>query len=100
MLAEYEDVLHREHLFSCCRLNLAERNELLDALLSVSQWTRVYYLWRPNLRDEADNHVLELAIAGQAQFLITRNLKDFSQSQLRFPQFQICLPETFLEQTS
>lgn len=37
LLAEYEDVLNRETLFSGCPLNQNERNELLDALLSVSK---------------------------------------------------------------
>jgi hypothetical protein len=28
----------------------------LDAFLSVCHWQKVYYAWRPNLPDEADNH--------------------------------------------
>lgn len=97
LLTEYEDVLNRTSLFSGSKLNLSERNEVLDALLSVCEWTRIYYLWRPNLRDEADNHLLELAIAGNADFLVTRNLKDFTQAQLLFARPEICLPETLLE---
>jgi predicted nucleic acid-binding protein len=57
---------------------------------------KVYYLWRPNLLDEGDNHVIELAIAGNASYLATRNLKDFRQSQLKFPQLQIKTPEMIL----
>lgn len=98
LLAEYEDVLNRDALFSGCRLNREERNEVLDALLSVSQWTPVYYLWRPNLRDEGGNHLLELAVAGHADCLITRNLKDFAVMQLRFEHLSVMQPETFLEQ--
>lgn len=98
LFTEYEDVINRDDIFLNCRLNRHERNELLNALLSVCQWTPIYYLWRPNLRDEGDNHLLELAIAGNARYLITRNLKDFSHAQLLFPHLTICLPETFLEQ--
>lgn len=97
LLAEYEDVIAREDVFSGCRLNLAERNRVLDALLSVAEWTRIYYLWRPNLADEGDNHLLELAVAGRARYLVTRNLKDFRQPQLLFPELEICIPETLLE---
>lgn len=97
LLAEYEDVVNRNDVFKGCRLNQDERNELLDALLSVSEWTQIYYLWRPNLQDEADNHVLELTVAGQADYLLTRNLKDFGRAELMFPHIQICTPETFLE---
>ena len=31
------------------------------------RWTRIYFLWRPNLRDESDNHLVELAVAGGAE---------------------------------
>jgi predicted nucleic acid-binding protein len=36
----------------------------------------VYHAWRPNLPDEADNHLLELAVAAQADAIVTRNLRD------------------------
>ncbi|MDD5028207.1 MAG: PIN domain-containing protein [Rhodoferax sp.] len=44
--------------------------------------TEIYYLWRPNLRDEADNHVLELAVAAGAQAIIT-NEEGVRCAQLR-----------------
>lgn len=100
LLAEYEDVVNRDDVFADSPLNKAERNELLDALLGACTWTRIYYLWRPNLRDEGDNHILELAVAGQADYLVTRNIKDFSRAQLLFPNLKICLPETLLEELS
>ena len=100
LFSEYEDVMHRDTMFLGCRLNHAERDALLDAFLSVCRWTRVYYLWRPNLRDEADNHVLELAVAGGADYIITYNLRDFMQSEIMFPQLKICTPELFIKETS
>ena len=39
--------------------------------------------------DEGDNYLIELAIAGNAEILVTHNIKDFQQSQLKFPQLQI-----------
>ena len=60
--------------------------------------TRVYYAWRPNLRDESDNHLIELAIAGNARYLVTYNLRDFSHMELNFPELSIRSPETFLEE--
>ena len=65
---EYEDVFGRDDLFKNCKLSGGERNELLDIFFSCCEWTRVYYLWRPNLPDEADNHLVELAVAGGASF--------------------------------
>ena len=41
-------------LFRHSRLDAAEREELLDIFLSVCCWTKIYYGWRPNLRDEDD----------------------------------------------
>jgi putative PIN family toxin of toxin-antitoxin system len=98
LLAEYEDVLGRKALFSGCRLNPDERDELLDVFLSVCQWTRIYFGWRPNLPDEGDNHLVELAIAGGAEFVVTRNLRDFSRMELRFPALKILAPEAFLQE--
>ena len=98
LLAEYEDVQSRTELFRNSRLNSVERDELLDIFLSCCQWTRIYYAWRPNLRDEADNHVLELAIAGNARYLITHNLRDFQSMELKFPEIRICSPESFFKE--
>ena len=58
LFAEYEDVCARENLFAGRSLSSHERAELLDAFLSVCLWVPIYYLWRPNLRDEADNNVI------------------------------------------
>jgi len=39
-------------------------------------WTEVFFLWRPNLRDEADNCIIETAVAGGARMIVTRNVRD------------------------
>ncbi len=101
LVAEYEDVLGRSALFSSCRLTPAERAELLDIFLARTQWVRVYFGWRPNLRDEADNYLVELAVAGGAEFIITSNVRDFSGMELNFPGLRILSPVQFLkEQTT
>lgn len=60
LFLECEDLLGRDALYPRSRLNAAERRELFAAFLSVTEWAEVYYSWRPNLKDEADNHLLEL----------------------------------------
>lgn len=95
---EYEDVFGRDDLFKNSKLSGGERNELLDVFFSCCEWTRVYYLWRPNLPDEADNHLVELAVAGGADFIVTRNLRHLRNMQLRFPQLRITSPGTFLKE--
>lgn len=98
LFAEYEDVLQRSTLFEGCRLSTTERDELLDIFMSHCSWTRVYYLWRPNLPDEGDNHLIELAVAGGASHVVTKNLRDLQPMELRFPGLQIVLPEDFLKE--
>jgi putative PIN family toxin of toxin-antitoxin system len=98
LLAEYEAVLGRRDLFVDCRLEYTERSELLDAFLSVCRWTSIYYLWRPNLRDEADNHVVELAAAGGASVIITHNLRDFVGEQMEFLNIRVMSPSSFLKE--
>jgi putative PIN family toxin of toxin-antitoxin system len=97
LFAEYEDVLGRASLFKACRLNVKERSELLDIFLSYCQWVKIYYQWRPNLRDEGDNHLIELAVAGRAEYLVSSNLKDLQSGQLKFPQVQFLSPHSFLK---
>ncbi|MFN8996578.1 MAG: putative toxin-antitoxin system toxin component, PIN family [Pseudomonadota bacterium] len=98
LLAEYEDVLARSDLMQSSRLTAAERDELLDIFMARCEWTRVYFGWRPNLPDEADNHLVELAVAGGAQVIVTRNLRDFARAELNFPGLRCLAPGPFLKE--
>ena len=69
---------------------------LFQAFLSVSQWVNIYFLWRPNLSDEADNHLIELALAGNALSIVTNNVKDFQKTELLFPHLSILKPEQII----
>ena len=82
LYAEHEAVLARDALFARCR------------------WTRVYFLWRPNLRDESDNHLVELAVAGGAQAIVTRNKRDFRGAELRFENLAVLTPAECLRRTT
>lgn len=95
LFLEFEDVLNRPTLYRGCPLNAAEREALFQGFISVSQWTSIYYLWRPNLPDEADNHVFELAVAGNAKAVITHNVADF-RGELSFPGISVQTPAQFL----
>ena len=89
LLNEYRDVISREQLFKKARLSEQERGLLLRAFISRCQWQTIFYKWRPNLPDEADNHVMELAIAANATMIVTHNVRDFSRAELKFPQIEI-----------
>lgn len=92
---EYEAVLGRADLMRKCPLTPKDRLALLEAFLSTCEWVRVYYLWRPNLPDEADNHLIELAVAGAADAIITNNTRDMAGGDLHFPETRIVTPKQF-----
>jgi uncharacterized protein len=97
LLAEYEDVLGRDGLFEGCRLSRHEREELLEVLLAQCRWTRIYFGWRPNLPDEGDNHLVELAVAGGASAIITHNVRHLRSMELHFPDISVLTPAQFLK---
>jgi putative PIN family toxin of toxin-antitoxin system len=98
LFAEYESILSREPLFTGCHLDRFQRESLLNAFLSVCRWTTIYFGWRPNLRDEGDNHIVELAVAGGAQLIVTKNLRDFRSAELHFPGLRILSPQDVLKE--
>lgn len=58
---------------------------LVAEVLARTELVEVYCRWRPNLPDESDNHLLELAVAAGSATILTFNRRDFSRGELRFP---------------
>ncbi len=96
LFLEYEDVSSRSRIQKLCPLSNKEISELLKAFYSICEWVPIYYLWRPNLRDEDDNFLVELAIAGNAEIIVTNNIKDLKAAELSFENLQIYKPEQLL----
>ena len=96
LFCEYESLINRSNIIEQCPLTSSEIRTLLASFMSVSQWVSIYYLWRPNLKDEGDNYLIELALAGNAKYLVTNNIKDFKNPQLLFPQLSIIKPEQLI----
>jgi putative PIN family toxin of toxin-antitoxin system len=79
LFLEYEDVLKRpEHLAATGLLKPALVDEFLDGLAYIAVPVLVSYLWRPQLSDPADEMVLETAVNGGADWIITYNVRDFT----------------------
>ena len=93
---EYEDVTMRKHIFDLCPLKPSEIRTLLNAFYNTCQWIPIYYLWRPNLKDEDDNFLIELAIAGNSHYIITNDTKDLRNAELHFEEVKIVTPKEFL----
>ena len=65
-------------------LSEAEVRMIVSALCAVAEPVRTRFLWRPQLRDPADEMVLEAAINGNADALVTFNQRDFGNAPGRF----------------
>ena len=93
-------MLGRSALWTKCLLCATERDELLDIFLASCAWTRIYFGWRPNLRDEGDNHLVQLAVAGGASCIVTRNIRGLVSMELKFPALAVRTPEAFLKESA
>lgn len=56
----------------------------IDAVLAMVDPVETHYLWRPMLRDPADEFVLEAAVNGQAAAIVTFNRRDFGNAPASF----------------
>jgi putative PIN family toxin of toxin-antitoxin system len=93
---EYQDLLDRPVWGDFTSPD--ERRSVLSALAKQARWISVYYGWRPNLPDEGDNHLIELALAGGAQAIVTHNLRDLMGGQLRLGKLRVLTPAQCLEE--
>jgi len=94
---EYESLVRRPSVHARCPLTPRERDDLLDAFLGACVWVRISFRWRPNLRDESDNHLVELAVAGGAMAIVTNNVRDLRSGELVFPDIGIMTPAEFMK---
>lgn len=93
---EYQDLLGRDVWTADTTPD--ERLQVLAAVARAGRWVSVYYGWRPNLPDEGDNHLIELAIAGNAQAVVTHNVRDLTRGELAWPQLRVLTPQQFLKE--
>ena len=73
-----------------------DADDVIDYLCTVARLCRVFCLWRPCLRDPRDDMVLELAVTGECDAIVTHNRKDFAGAD----QFgvRVLSPKEFLEE--
>jgi len=96
LFKEYEDVMKRDKIQSLCDLDIEEQEVLFQAFLSTCKWNKIFYLWRPNLGDEGDNFLVELAVASNSTVIITDNIKDLTSGELQFD-IEVLTPIEFLK---
>jgi putative PIN family toxin of toxin-antitoxin system len=77
---EYEAVLTAK--LQELNLTKEELDGFLGYFVSLAEWVKIYYLWRPGLHDPGDDMVLEAAVTAPVNFIITHNIKDFKGAEL------------------
>ena len=65
-------------------LDLEQIDAVLADLAAMIEPVQFDFLWRPQLRDPDDEMVLETAVNGRADAIITWNVRDFAQAAPRF----------------
>jgi putative PIN family toxin of toxin-antitoxin system len=81
---EYESVLKRPEIAKMHGLGASDVDDFLNALAQMVIPVELHFSWRPQLRDPGDEMVLEAAINGQVDALVTHNLADFEIAKTRF----------------
>jgi predicted nucleic acid-binding protein len=81
---EYEAVCSDSEHRLAAGLSEREVEIFLDALLAMAEPVKTHFLWRPQLRDLGDEMVLEAAVNGRADALVTFNVRDFGTVPARF----------------
>ena len=84
LLIEYEAVMTRAEHLKVARLSVADIGTLLDAVAAAAEPVRLAYLWRPMLPDADDDMVLEAAVNGGANGIVTFYRRDFDPSVKQF----------------
>lgn len=97
LLAEYEELIHRDSLWRGVPVTTAERETLLDDFCAAAVWHPVYFRWRPNLPDADDDHILELAVASGVEHLVTHNTRDYDRGELKFAVPRVVTPAQHLK---
>lgn len=80
LLLEYEAVLTRPHILQDAETDASFINTLLDALAAVCTPVYPQFHWRPALRDPDDEMVLEAAINGYADMILSFNIRDLEMA--------------------
>lgn len=84
LMIETEAVLTRKEHLETIDLSIREANAILDAVARVSTPVPLRFLWRPRLKDPADEMVLETAVNGGADWLVTFDMRHLGEAAQDF----------------
>jgi predicted nucleic acid-binding protein len=97
LASEYREVLSRYLPIEEGGVTFSDAERVLTRLVADADEIDVRYLWRPNLRDEGDNFIYEIAVASSPCTIVTYNLRDFAQGEIRFSGVYVKTPAEVLQ---
>lgn len=96
---EYEAVCSRTEHLAAGGLTADEGRIFVDAVFALIEPVESHFVWRPQLRDPADEMVLEAAVNGGAQAIVSFNHRDYGAAPVRFG-IRMLLPRDALRSLS
>lgn len=84
LVLEYEAICSDPAQRIASGLEDSEVSAVVSALCAAAEPVESRFLWRPQLRDPADEMVLEAAVNGRADALVTFNRRDFGEVPATF----------------
>lgn len=84
LVVEYEAICTLPQHRLAAGLSERECQIFVDGLVALAEAVESHFLWRPQLRDPADEMVLEAAVNGRANAIVTFNARDFGNVPARF----------------
>jgi predicted nucleic acid-binding protein len=95
LILEYEEqCLQKLDIFG---LNENDVKDIIDYMCSTGISVKVYFLWRPFLKDVDDDMILELAVSGGCDSIVTYKVKDFKNVEQVFG-IKVVTPKQFLSE--
>jgi putative PIN family toxin of toxin-antitoxin system len=95
---EYEAICFQAEHRLAAGLSEQEVNSFLNTVIAMAEPVHTHFLWRPQLRDPDDEMVLEVAVNGGADMLVTFNVRDFGTAPTLFG-IKVLLPREAIVRT-
>lgn len=93
---EYEAVVKRPEQLQAMGMTIDQADKRIRSLVALCEPVFKAYSWRPQLHDPDDELVLEAAVNGGADMLVTFNRRDFGNAPAAFG-IECLLPQIALE---
>jgi putative PIN family toxin of toxin-antitoxin system len=93
---EYESICSRAEHRLAAGLSERQTATFVTTVIALAEPVTIHFLWRPQLRDPNDEMVLETAVNGHADAIVTFNIRDFGEAPARFG-IELMLPKTAIK---